>query len=81
MSTSPSPVDPIVSLRETANWLGVHLMTIRRLIEAGKLSSVRVSERRDADRKRSVIQGLRSVALWGHPEISFFERSCARTSS
>jgi excisionase family DNA binding protein len=54
-TATPSTSDPIISFRDTATWLGVHLMTIRRLVDARKLQAVRVSERRVGIR-RSVIE-------------------------
>jgi len=41
----PAP-DPLLSMRETASWLGVHLATVRRLVEAGKIRTIRLSARR-----------------------------------
>ena len=41
-----SAPDPLLSMRETASWLGVHLATVRRLVEAGKIRTIRLSARR-----------------------------------
>lgn len=43
---SSRALDPLLSIKEAAGWLGCHSATIRRLIMAGKLRATRLSARR-----------------------------------
>jgi excisionase family DNA binding protein len=50
----PQQLDRLLSMQKTAEVLGVHIFTVRRLIEAGKLVAVRVANRKIGIRASSI---------------------------
>jgi excisionase family DNA binding protein len=48
------PLDRLLSMKQAAEQLGVHVATIRRLVEAGKLIAVRVADRKIGIRASSI---------------------------
>jgi excisionase family DNA binding protein len=59
------PLDRLLSMKQTGEVLGVHIATVRRLIEAGKLIAVRVADRKIGIRASSIEQHMAANQLVG----------------
>ena len=54
----PKPLDHLLSMKKAAEQLGVHIATIRRLIESKKLVAVRVANRKIGIRASSIAKHM-----------------------
>jgi excisionase family DNA binding protein len=61
------PLDRLLSMKQAAEVLGVHIATIRRLIEAGKLIAVRVADRKIGIRASSIEAHMAANQLLERP--------------
>jgi excisionase family DNA binding protein len=64
------PIDPVLTLAEAAQALRCHPCTIRRQIDAGKLSAVRLSKRRVGIRRSMIEDYLRRNTFGGGERVN-----------
>jgi len=61
----PVSSDPLLSMVETAAWLGCHVATVRRLIDAEKLKAIQLSPRRIGVRQSEIERYLAANEIGG----------------